>query len=79
MRLRCSTLLQEKRVSALTVNSLHAEPKAAKTKIERLCLSAISRRNLGPTKAAHSFWCSTEEYEYLKKCLAAYREKTPDA
>ena len=26
-------------------------------------------------KAAHSFWCSTEEYEYLKKCLAAYREK----
>lgn len=27
-------------------------------------------------KAAHSFWCSTEEYEYLKKCLAAYREKT---
>lgn len=30
-------------------------------------------------KAAHSFWCSTEEYEYLKKCLAAYREKTPDA
>lgn len=47
-RVSALTLLQEKRVSALTVNSMRAKPKAAKTKIERLRLSAISRRNLDP-------------------------------
>ena len=50
MRLRCSTLLQEKRVSALTVNSLHAEPKAAKTKIER-----FRRKWKAPSESARSF------------------------
>ena len=47
MRLRA---LEKKRVSALTVNPLHAEPEAAKTKIER-----FSRKWKAPSESARSF------------------------
>ena len=76
MRLRCSTLLQEKRVSALTVNSLHAEPKAAKTKIER-----FRRKWKAPSESARSFLKLPfgERGEMSKCAYAALKEKRVSA
>ena len=27
-------------------------------------------------KSAHSFWCTDEEFEFLKSCLAKFRERS---